>query len=69
MGCVDQVFTLKQIGEKVQEKKCRVYVGFIEKVYDRVNREALWKVLRIYDVGGKLLSGIKSMLIVQLVSE
>ena len=32
-----------------------------EKVYDRVNREALWQVLGIYDVGGKLLSGIKSM--------
>ena len=27
--CVDQIFTLKQIGEKVQEKKCSVYVGFI----------------------------------------
>ena len=40
-------------------------MGFIdlEKVYDRVNREALWQVLRMYDVGeeGKLLSGIKSM--------
>ena len=38
-----------------------VYVGFmILEVYDRVNREALWQVLRIYDVDGKLLSGIKS---------
>ena len=38
-------------------------VGFIdlEKVYNRVNREALWQMLRMYDVGGKLLSGIKSM--------
>ena len=42
-GCVDQSFTLKQIGEKSQEKKRRVYVGFIdlEKAYNRVNREAL----------------------------
>ena len=39
-----------------------MYVGFIdlEKAYDRVNREALWQVLRMYDVGSKLLSGIKS---------
>ena len=46
-------------------------MGFIdmEKAYDRVNREALWQVLRMYDVGGKLLGGTKSMLIVQLVSE
>ena len=33
----------------------------LEKVYDRVNREALWQVLRMYDVGGKLLSRIKNM--------
>ena len=38
-------------------------MGFmhLEEVYDRVNREALWQVLRMYDVGGKLLNGIKSM--------
>ena len=61
--CVDQIFTLKQIGEKAQETKCRVYVGFIdlEKVYNSVNMEGLWQVLRIYDVGGKLLGGIKNM--------
>ena len=62
-GCVDQIFALKQIGDKAKEKKCRVYVGFIdlEKVYDRVSREPLWQVLRMYDVWGKLLNGIKSM--------
>ena len=40
---MDQIFTLKQIGEKLQEKKCRVYVGFmdLEKVYNKVNRKAL----------------------------
>ena len=40
-----------------------MYVGImdLEKAYDRVNREALWQVLRMYDVGGKLLNGIKSM--------
>ena len=31
------------------------------KVYNRVNREDLWEVRRMYDVGGKLLSEIKSM--------
>ena len=33
----------------------------LEKVYDKVNQEALRQVLRMYDVGGKLLNGIKSM--------
>ena len=32
----------------------------LEKAYDRVNREALWQVLRMYDVAGKLLNEIKS---------
>ena len=51
-GCVDQIFTLKQIGEKAWEKKCRVYVSFIDlEVYHRFNWEALWQVLRMYDVG------------------
>ena len=47
-------------------------MGFIdlEKAYNRINREALLQVFRIHDVGVKLLSGIKSiMLIVQPVSE
>ena len=63
--CIDQIFTLKQIGEKAWEKKCRVYVDFIdlEKAYDKVNKEALWQVLRVYDVGGNLFSDIKSIYI------
>ena len=42
-GCVDQIFTLKQIGEKARKKRCRVYVCFedFEKACNRVNREAL----------------------------
>ena len=59
-GCVDQILTLKQIGEKNGRKNVK-YVGFMnfEKPYDRVNREALWRMLRMYDVDGKLLNGIK----------
>ena len=69
MGYVDQIFIIMQIGEKACEKKQRVYVGFmdLEKVYDRVNREALWKMLRIYDVVGKFLNGTKSMYVNSLV--
>ena len=39
-------------------------MGFLDlkKEYDRMNREALWQVLRMYDVGGNLLNGIKNML-------
>ena len=33
----------------------------LEKDYDKINRDSLWHVLRIHDVDGKLLNGIKSM--------
>ena len=38
-------------------------MGFmdLEQAYDKVNREALWQVQRMHDVGGKLLNGIKSI--------
>ncbi len=32
----------------------------LEKTYDRVDREALWSVLRIYGVSGQLLKGIQA---------
>ena len=37
-----------------------------KKAYDRVNREALWQVLRMYNVVGKLLNGIKSVYVSSL---
>ena len=33
----------------------------LEEAYDRVNRGALWQVLRMYDMGGKMLNGINNM--------
>ena len=38
-------------------------MGFMdrEKAYDRVNRKARWQVLRMHDVGSKLLNVIQSI--------
>ena len=33
----------------------------LEKVYDRVDRDAMWKVLRMYGINGNLLSAIQSL--------
>ena len=55
------------INEKAWEKKKKgVYVSFMNlgKVYDRVNREAVCQVLRIYDMSGKLLNSIESTYII-----
>ena len=32
----------------------------LEKAYDRVDREALWRVLHLYGVGGNLLNAVQS---------
>ena len=60
---MDQIFTLKQC-EKAREKKRIVYFGFmgLEKAYDRINREALWYIVKLYDQDGKLLGGTKGSL-------
>ena len=45
--------------------KCMEPLSFdhvnLEKACHRVNREALWQTLRMYDVGSKLLNGIESI--------
>ncbi len=42
--------------EEYLEKDEKLYAAFmnLEKAYDRVDREALWSVLKIYGVGGQL---------------
>ena len=59
---MDQVFTLRMIGEKLREKDRVGYVCFMElgKAHVRVCRRKLFEVLREGGVRGKLLNGIKS---------
>ena len=62
-GCTDQTFMVRQICEKYVAKGKDVYFAFLdlEKAYDRVDREAMWKMLRIYGIGGSLLRAVESM--------
>ncbi len=48
---------MKMIVEEYLGKDKKLYAVFmdLEKVYYRVDREALWSVLKIYGVGGQLL--------------
>ncbi len=46
----------------VSKRKKKLYDAFmdLEKAYDRVDWPALWDVLKIYGVGGKLLRAVNS---------
>jgi len=61
-GCVDQIFAIRQLIEKCVRKGKSLYAAFmdLEKAYDRIDRDGLWRVLDMYGVNGKLLNGIKS---------
>ena len=58
----DQIFTLKEIFEKSWQFGKDLFARFVdlEKAYDRVPRDKLWKVLQEYGVDGQLLRAIKS---------
>ena len=61
-GCVDMIFTARQLFEKSREHDDPLFALFVDfrKAYDVVSREALWKVLYDYGVPPVMLSLIRS---------
>ncbi len=61
-GCVDQISAMKRLVEGYLGEDKKLYAAFmdLEKAFNRVDREALWSVLRIYGVSGHLLKGIQA---------
>ena len=55
-GCADQIFTVRCLSEKHLEKHSWIW----KKHMIRVDREALWQLLRVYGVGGGLLAAIEA---------
>ena len=51
-GYVDQVFVMKQMSEKFLDKNKSLDVAYmdLEKVDDRVDRDAMWHVLGMYRI-------------------
>ena len=61
-GCIDQIFIVRQICEKYLGKSKDVHFAFLdlEKAYD-IDRDAMWNVLRLNGIGGRLLRGVKNL--------
>ena len=60
-SCVDQIFTIRQLSEKILEKNKQMIIACVdlEKAYDKVCRENLWRMLVRYKLGGHLLRAIQ----------
>ena len=61
--CVDQVFMMKQMIEKFVDKNKGLSVAYmeLEKAYDRIDRETMWRVLGMYGINGQLLKVVQSL--------
>ena len=54
---------MKQMTKKFDDKMKSLHVAYMdfEKVYDRVDREAMWRVLGMYGINGHLLKVVQSL--------
>ena len=60
---IDQIFTLRNILEQVNEWNATLYTHFIdfEKAFDSMHRESLWNIMSIYGIPEELISLTKAM--------
>ena len=61
-SCIDQIFTVRQLVEKVLEKGKQMAVACVdlEKAYDTVRRDKLWQVSEEYGIHGRLLGAVRA---------
>ena len=61
-GTIDMIHSLRQVAEKVRKKYQELYIVFVDltKVFDTVNQQALWKVLKKLGIPEKMLNVIIS---------
>ena len=65
VGCMDQVFVVRQVFEKYLANGKGVFWAFmdLEKAYDTIDLHGMWQMLRVYGVGGKLSKAVQSFYI------
>ena len=60
---MDQVFAVRlQVCEKYLANGKDIFWAFmdLEKTYDTIDRHGMWQMLRVYEVGGKLLKAVQN---------
>ena len=62
-SCADQLFIVRQLGEQVIQENNRMLIvcAYLEKAYDRADREMLWQVVEMYGVSGRLAGQVLEM--------
>ena len=62
-GCADATFTLKSSLQTLREHQQEAHVLFIDlvKAYDSVNRELLWKILKLFGIPDNLIIILKKL--------
>ena len=60
-GCIDQIFTLRNIIEQCSEWQRQLYINFIDfqKAFDSIHRDSLWKIMRGYGIPSCIVNIIK----------
>ncbi|KAL1267682.1 hypothetical protein QQF64_033045 [Cirrhinus molitorella] len=61
-GCMDQIFTLRNILEQCLEWNTPLYINFVDfkKAFDSVHRSTLWKILHHYGIPPKIIAIIQT---------
>ncbi len=62
-GCADQIFTLRRVMEQARDKSASISLCFVDfkAAYDSLNRDALWRVLRVYGISDKICNIIRAL--------
>ena len=61
-GCVDQIFSLRNIIEQCTEWQRKLYIKLVdfEKAFDSIHRNSLWKILKHYGIPKEIVSIVLS---------
>ena len=62
-GTIDQIFTLRNILEQVNQWNATLYTYFIdfEKALDSAHRESLWNITSMYGIPEELITVVKAL--------